>query len=125
VARRVLIVDGNVDAAVALGLLLEMNGHAVRRVHHGPAAVDAAREFRPDAVLLDISLPGMNGFEVLKRLRELADGRPLAIIATTGYGRDEDRRRCLAAGFDEHLTKPIAIGDVERLLSALAVKAAG
>jgi PAS domain S-box-containing protein len=125
VARRVLIVDGNVDSALVLGLLLEMNGHDVRRVHDGQAAVDAAGEFRPDAVLLDISLPRMNGFEVLKRLREVPHDRPLTIIATTGYGRDEDRKRCLSAGFDEHLTKPIAIGDVERLLSALPVRAAG
>ena len=116
--RRVMIVDDNVDSAESLAALLVMNGHTVERVNDGHAAVAAAIAFAPDAVLLDISLPGIDGFEVLRRLRAAPQLERATIVAATGYGRDEDRARCLAGGFDGHLTKPVDLPELERLLNA-------
>jgi two-component system CheB/CheR fusion protein len=116
--RRVLIVDDNVDSAELLGALLEVDGHAVELAHDGPAAVTAARAFGPDFVLLDIGLPGLDGYHVIRELRGMPAVAAATIVATTGYGREEDRARCLAAGFDEHLTKPVDMARVRRILSA-------
>jgi two-component system CheB/CheR fusion protein len=114
---RVLVVDDNVDAAATLAVLLENDGHEVRRAHDGPGALTAADAFRPDAVFLDLGLPGMDGYEVARRLRLRAnDSRPL-LVAVSGYGRDEDRRRSRMAGFDHHLVKP---AELSVLRSALA-----
>jgi PAS domain S-box-containing protein len=116
--RRVLIVDDNVDSAELLGALLEVNGHSVKLAHDGRAAVSAAQALGPDFVLLDIGLPGLDGYHVLKELRGMPGVADATIVATTGYGREEDRTRCLAAGFDEHLTKPVDIARVQRILSS-------
>ena len=105
--RRVLVVDDNVDAADSTAALLELWGHDARAVYDGETALEAAREMRPDVVLLDIGLPGMNGYEVAQRLRALPDVAIALLAAMTGYGQDEDRRRASAAGFDLHLTKPL------------------
>ena len=115
-SRRYLVVDDNEDAAEALGLLLEMSGHMVRIVHSGHLALAAAREFHPDVVLLDVGLPGMDGYEVVRQFRASPDLAQLMIIATTGYGRAEDRARCLAAGFVYHVVKPLDIDEIERLV---------
>ena len=115
-SRRYLVVDDNEDAAEALGLLLEMSGHIVRIIHTGHLALAAAREFHPDVVLLDVGLPGMDGYEVVRQFRASPDLAQLMIIATTGYGRAEDRARCLAAGFDHHVVKPLDIDQIERLV---------
>jgi CheY-like chemotaxis protein len=106
-ARRILVVDDNVDAADSLAVLLRLVGNDVRTAHDGPAALEAARAYRPDVVLLDLGLPRMSGYEVCRRLREghFANG-PL-VVALTGYGQDEDRRRTREAGFDRHLVKPV------------------
>jgi CheY-like chemotaxis protein len=102
----VLVVDDNADSAESLALLLTMKGHEVRTAHDGPAALAAAEAYRPEAVLLDIGLPGMDGHEVARRLRRLAGLDSIFLVALTGYGQEEDRRRAEQAGFDAHLVKP-------------------
>jgi PAS domain S-box-containing protein len=104
--RRILIVDDNVDAANVLQELLQASGHEVRVVHDGPQAIEAENEFRPDIVLLDIGLPGINGYEVARRLRT-RKGRSMRIIAVTGWGQEPDKARSREAGFDLHLVKPV------------------
>ncbi|HEX4591591.1 MAG TPA: response regulator, partial [Gemmataceae bacterium] len=104
--RRVLVVDDNVDGADSLARLLRLGGHEVRLAHDGPAALTTAEEFHPDAVILDIGLPDMNGLEVARRLRQMPDTDRMMLVAVTGYGRDEDRVRSLEAGFDYHFVKP-------------------
>ena len=113
--RRYLIVDDNVDSAESLRLLLEMRGHKAHVVHDGRFAAEAAREFEPDIVLLDIGLPGMDGYQVVRQFRSAPDLATLMIVATTGYGRLEDKLRCLAAGFDQHIAKPLDVEDIEAL----------
>jgi PAS domain S-box-containing protein len=114
---RVLVVDDNVDAVESLAMLLELEGHRVRMVHDGPAALDAARTFRPQAVLLDIGLPGMSGYEVARRLRADPDLNPVRLIAVSGYGSPEDKQRSREAGFDLHLVKPVEPADLLILLA--------
>jgi CheY-like chemotaxis protein len=104
---KVLVVDDNIDAAMSLAMLLRIWGHQVRTADDGPAALDAAAEFQPDAVLLDIGLPGMDGYEVAQRLRQQPSTMQVLLIAVTGYGQDADRRRSREAGFDHHLVKPV------------------
>lgn len=105
-SRRILIVDDNIDSADMVAAMVSMWGHDVRTANDGEEALVVAREYRPEVVLLDLSLPGIDGFEVARLLRaEALVGRLL--IAVSGYGQPEDRARTKAAGFDEHLTKPI------------------
>lgn len=119
---RALIVDDNVDAAASLSLLLQLGGHTTCIAHNGQDALRVVREFKPDIVLLDIGLPGMDGYEVARALRGLPDlGRPV-LVAVTGWGAPEDRLRSKAAGFDEHLTKPVDISMIELLLTALPAR---
>jgi signal transduction histidine kinase/CheY-like chemotaxis protein len=119
-SMRVLVVDDNVDGAVSLARLLKLSGHDVRLAYDGPTALVAADEFRPNAILLDIGLPGMDGFEVARRLRRQQSNQELILVAVTGYGRDEDRARSHEAGFDHHLVKPV---DVDILRNLLVPKA--
>ena len=113
---RVLIVEDNPDASDALLMLLEVLGHKVRVVRDGPAALDAVRATVPDVALVDIGLPGMDGYEVARRVRTLVAPGQTTLIALTGYGREEDRQRALAAGFDYHLTKPVEVDALRMLL---------
>jgi signal transduction histidine kinase len=106
--RRVLVVDDNVDAAESEALLLRFLGHVVEVAYNGPAALEVVREFRPEIVLLDIGLPGMSGYEVARAIRALPEARGVVLAAVTGYGQEQDRRRAHEAGFDHHLTKPLA-----------------
>jgi CheY-like chemotaxis protein len=122
-ASRILVVDDNVDAAESLALLLRLNGHEVRTAHDGPAALEADATFQPDVVLLDIGLPGMDGYGVARRLREQPRDKRLTIIAATGYGRDEDRFRSKEAGFDHHLVKPVDPSLLEEYLVSLQTEA--
>ena len=115
--RRVLIVDDNVDGAESLALLLRFAGHTIEVAHDGNEALTVAEQFRPDVTLLDIGLPGLNGYEVCQRLRRTPWGRATTIVALTGWGQDEDRRRSSDAGFDTHLVKPV---DPEALMQLLA-----
>jgi CheY-like chemotaxis protein len=112
-ARKVLIVDDNIDAADSLARILVLRGHEAHTAYDGLQAIERAKALRPDVVLLDIGLPGSNGYEVAKRLREELEEEAMVIIALTGYGGKEDRRRTVAAGFDYHLVKPV---DVETLI---------
>jgi CheY-like chemotaxis protein len=114
---RVLVVDDNVDTARSIARLLNLLGHSVEIAHDGPAAIETARAFRPDVLLLDIGLPTMDGYEVARRLRAEDCGKHARIIAITGYGQDEDRRRSGEAGFDHHLIKPV---DFRSLVTLLA-----
>ncbi|HWI35955.1 MAG TPA: PAS domain-containing protein [Burkholderiales bacterium] len=114
-ARRVLVVDDNVDLAVSQAALLQRMGHEVEVAYNGEAALDKAREFHPDLVLLDLGMPGMDGFEVARRLRAEHPGG-LKIVAQTGWGQKTDRRRTREAGFDEHLAKPVDLASLLQLL---------
>jgi signal transduction histidine kinase/CheY-like chemotaxis protein len=116
--RRVLLVEDNLDAAQTLAELLESWGHEVRVALDGAAALEAARDASPEVVLLDIGLPGMDGYEVARRLREQAGRAGLLLVAVTGYGQAEDRRCAREAGFDQHLTKPVDLAELEQLLAA-------
>jgi PAS domain S-box-containing protein len=110
--QRVLIADDNRDAAESLGMLLRLDGHEVLVTHDGPGALSAFGEFDPDIVILDIGMPGQNGYEVARLMRDRIGGKPIKLIAVTGWGQDNDREKALNAGFDSHLTKPV---DPERL----------
>jgi PAS domain S-box-containing protein len=116
-ARRILIVDDNADAADSLGVLLRMMGNEVYTAHDGLEAVGAAAAFQPDVALLDIGLPKLNGYEVARRIREQNGGSDMVLIALTGWGQEEDRRRSRAAGFNHHMTKPVEFGALQRLLA--------
>ena len=110
------MVDDSHDSAETLGELLKIWGHDVRLAHDGPSAIAAAREYRPEVILLDIGLPGMDGFAVAKELRkEGTVGRLL--VALTGYSEQKDRDRALRAGFDHHLVKPIDPDALQKLLA--------
>lgn len=115
---RVLVVDDNVDAADSLASLLRQRGLVVSVAHNGQDALAGAVEQQPDVVLLDIGLPGMNGYEVAAALRRQPGGGP-ALVAITGYGQDADARRAEAAGFDRHLVKPVDAGELEQVLAAV------
>jgi signal transduction histidine kinase len=121
---RVLIVEGNLDAAEMLELLVSELGHVTRVVHDGGLAVGAATEFAPDVVFMDIGLPVMNGYTVVKTLRALPEFANVHFAAVTGWGQDEDRRKAREAGFDSHFTKPLAPDVLEELLASLAQPAA-
>jgi CheY-like chemotaxis protein len=115
---KILIADDNVDAAQTLGTLLELIGHHVEVVYDGAAALQAHASFAPEAVICDIGMPQMDGYEVARRIRGGAAPRQPLMIACTGYGNPADMRSALAAGFDHHLTKPAEITELLRLLAA-------
>jgi CheY-like chemotaxis protein len=115
--RRVMVVDDEHDSAHALGMALNRRGHQVCIVHNGKAALDALPGFRPEAVLLDIGLPGLDGLDVARCIRAMPDHEHITLIAATGFGWADDRRRSLQAGFDHHLVKPLALEDVEAVLA--------
>jgi len=115
--RRVLVVDDNHDAADSLGMLLQFLGAEVMVVHDGHAALAAIRSFKPAVVLLDLGMPGMNGLEVARRMREDPSTHGITLVALTGWGQREDRRRTSEAGFDYHLVKPADVGMLQSILS--------
>jgi CheY-like chemotaxis protein len=114
---RVLLVEDNLDAARTLAELLELLGHEVRMAHDGPTALAIAAGYRPEVVLLDLGLPVMDGYEVARRLRQEAGLGEVRLVALTGYGQEEDRRRASEAGFDHHLVKPVELGAIQELLA--------
>ncbi len=116
------MVDDNHDAAVSLSLLLRLQGHEVRVTHDGLTALEAAAEFRPDLVFLDLGMPGMDGYEVARRLRRQPGLEGVVLAALTGWGQQEDRRRSAQAGFDHHLVKPPEPKALEHLLAGLRRK---
>ena len=121
--RRVLVVDDNEASAHTMTLLLRKLGHEVATAYDGAGAVEAARTFRPDLALLDIGLPIMDGYEVARRIRVLPGGDAIALVALTGWGMDEDRRRSRDAGFDEHIVKPVDRATLQRVLSLATARA--
>jgi CheY-like chemotaxis protein len=120
----VLVVDDNRDSADSMALLLGASGHDVRTAQDGTSALAIAPEYKPDVVLLDIGLPGMNGYTVAERLRALPGGGNIVLIAMTGYGQEDDRRRSREAGFDHHLVKPVDFDVLAGILNAAAPPAA-
>jgi CheY-like chemotaxis protein len=115
----VLVVENEVATAEMLGMLLELWGHTVQAIHDGPAALAAAPSFRPEVVLCDIGLPGMNGYQLAPQLRQQEGLSKSVLIAITGYGQEEDQRRAHEAGFDHHMTKPVDPAALEKLLTSL------
>jgi two-component system CheB/CheR fusion protein len=120
--RRILVVDDVVDTAESLAELLGLWGHEVHQVHDGLSAIEAVREFRPEVVLLDIGMPGMDGFEVARYLRIEYPNQPMMMVALTGYAQESDRQEAQIAGFDAHLSKPV---DLEALRALLDRPVAG
>ncbi len=118
--RRVLIVDDNLDAAETLAMMLQLMGQQTRQAHEGNEALDVARDFRPEVVFMDIGLPGMNGHEVASRMRGDLGMSGAYIVALSGYGTEEDRRKSVHAGFDTHLVKPLDPGALPGILAAAA-----
>ena len=116
---RVLVADDNRDAAESMGMLLRIMGNEVRIVGDGAEALEEAAAFRPDLILLDIGMPRMNGYEAARRIREQHWGREMLLVAVSGWGQDEDKRRALEAGFDRHVTKPIEFANLQALLAGL------
>ena len=113
------MVDDKPDAADSLAMLLRMHGHDVCAVNDGPAVLTEADKFKPEVIFLDIGMPGMDGYEVARRLRQQSGHERVLLVAVTGWGQEEDRRRSFAAGFDRHLVKPVEPKDVTDLLAAL------
>lgn len=128
-ARRILIVEDNVDSAMSLMMLLEALGHAVEVVHDGEAAVDAAAARRPEVILMDIGLPGISGYDAARKIRGASRGESGAnaplIVALTGWGQEQDRRRSVDAGIDHHLVKPLDLEKLRRILAAAPPPGAG
>jgi CheY-like chemotaxis protein len=112
---RILVVDDNRDAADSCATLLELSGHHVQTAYAARHALELAETFRPHAILMDIGLPDLDGYQLAARIRAAQWGRSILLIAVTGWGQEEDRRRAFEAGFDHHLTKPIAAETVESL----------
>jgi PAS domain S-box-containing protein len=117
--QRLLVVDDNKDAATSLAMLLRLQGHEVRVAHDGPTALAMAASYSPSAILLDIGMPGMDGYEVARRLRALPGLERVVLAALTGWGQQEDRRRTAEAGFDHHFVKPLDAKVLGSLLGAL------
>ena len=124
-SRRVLVVDDNRDAAESLGMLLKLLGADVHVVENGPAAFQALTAYQPSVVLLDLGMPGMDGYEVARRIRQIPDFGGVTLIALTGWGQEEDRRRSHEAGFDYHLIKPADVSTLQTLLGSLEGRPAG
>jgi CheY-like chemotaxis protein len=117
---RILIVDDNQDSAQSLAMLLRLLGNDTRTAYDGEQGVELVDVFRPDVVLLDIGLPKLNGYEACQRIRRKPGGESLVLIAVTGWGQEEDRRRAFDAGFDHHLTKPVVPQELMKLLVSSA-----
>lgn len=116
---RMLVVDDNRDSAESLALLLKLTGHETHTALDGEAAIKAAAESQPDVVLLDIGMPRLNGYDACRRIRQEPWGRDMILIAQTGWGQDDDRRRTEEAGFDGHVVKPVDPDDLIKMVARL------
>lgn len=116
-AKRLLLVDDSVDAATLLSMVLEAEGYDVRVAHEAKQALEVAAQFNPEIVLLDLGLPGMDGFQLAREMRKQASTAGALLIAVTGYGQAADRQRSLEAGFDHHLVKPVSIDEIQRVIA--------
>ena len=115
--RRVLVVDDNQDGAASMAMMLRLMGDEVRTAHDGVEAVEVARQFSPQVILMDIGMPRLNGLDATRRIRAQPWGQSTTIIALTGWGQNSDKERSREAGCDGHLVKPINLIDLEKLLS--------
>jgi len=115
--RRVLIVDDNRDSVETMATLIRLSGHEIEMAHDGETALEKAKSFKPEIILLDVGLPDMHGYEVAERLRAIPENKSLVIVALTGYGNEEDRRRARDAGFDYHFVKPVDFTALESLIN--------
>jgi CheY-like chemotaxis protein/two-component sensor histidine kinase len=120
--HRLMVVDDNKDAADSLAMLLRLQGHEVRVAHSGPSALEMTKDYRPEMILLDIGMPGMDGYEVARRLRQQPGLENVVLAALTGWGQQEDRRRSAEAGFDHHLVKPPEPSALENLVADLKLR---
>ncbi len=118
-ALRILVIDDNVDTVLGFSLLLKATGHDVRTAHDGLNIIQLTDEFHPDVIMLDIGLPGLNGYEVAKKIREQPAGKDIVLIALTGYGQDSDRQSSIDAGFDHHLVKPARFEQLVQILDTI------
>jgi len=118
-SRRILVVDDNVDSAESMAVLMKLSGHQIAIAFDGESALKTAGTFRPQIIILDVGLPRIHGYEVAERLRALPENRNLVLVALTGYGREQDRRRAIEAGFDYHFVKPIDFTTLELLVNSL------
>jgi CheY-like chemotaxis protein len=114
--RRILIIEDNLAAARSMRMFLAATGHIVELAHNGPDGIEKARRFRPDVVLCDIGLPGLDGYEVARLLRQEPERDAMVVIAVSGYGQEANQRRAFKEGFDAYLTKPIDLKELKRLL---------
>jgi len=119
---RIVVADDNVDAANMLSALLEASGHTAEPVHDGLQALRRIESVRPDLAILDIGMPSLNGYEVARALRATPGNDGIMLVALTGWGGELDRERSTNSGFDAHLTKPAAAGDLERILGLAAAR---
>jgi CheY-like chemotaxis protein len=117
---RVLVVDDNTDTVLTFAILLKASGHDVRTAHDGPSGVEAALAYRPDVALLDIGLPGLNGYEVAKRIRQEPTLQNAVLVALTGYGQETDREISRQAGFNHHMVKPANFDKLQQILANVA-----
>jgi PAS domain S-box-containing protein len=116
--RRILVVDDNRDAAVSLAMMLRLMGNELKTAHDGLEALDVAAAFRPDLILLDIGMPKLNGYDTARKIREQSWGKYILLVALTGWGQDDDRRKSQEAGFDAHMVKPIEQAALAKLLAS-------
>ncbi len=117
---RILLAEDNIDIAASLAILLEACGHEVMVTHDGMQALQAAPGFRPDLCLLDIGLPGLHGYDLARRLRQLAATQNAILVAISGWSEPQDKSRSRDAGFDHHLAKPVEFGQIQNLLDNLS-----
>jgi CheY-like chemotaxis protein len=122
---RILIVDDLRDNADSLGLLLQSLGHDVRTCYHGETGIQIAEQFRPDVAFVDLGMPEIDGYEVCRRIRAQSWGAKMFLVAQTGWGQEFDRRRTQAAGFDQHMVKPLELNILDALLRRLATRTVG
>ena len=120
--RRILVVDDSRDSAISLAKLLELLGNEVHTAHDGVAAVEAANEFRPEIILMDVGMPRLNGYEATRCIREQPWGQSIVIVALTGWGQDADRKMSREAGCNGHLVKPVSLPDLQNLLAELIAR---
>ncbi len=122
-SMKVLIIDDNVDSAQTSSSMLDLMGHSCTVVHEGALALAVARALKPDVVLLDIGMPGMDGYEVCRQLKQMPEMQKKTVIAQTGWGQESDRQKAFAAGFDHHITKPVSLDLLTQLLADIRLTA--
>jgi CheY-like chemotaxis protein len=115
---RILVTDDNRDAANSMAMLLKLGGHQVDTAYNGIEAVQKAEANRPDVILLDLGMPGKNGYEVCRSIRQAPWGKGIRIVALTGWGQEQDRQKTRDAGFDHHLVKPVTAGALNDALAS-------